>query len=110
MFDLSITEDYYKPIIVKSAFNNSYIQYESKGDKILTISEHLDMITRYLVDMINDHKTQGEWKIQLIMAFNFISCKPDSDETRIMHTKSDNIEIMIGSDTDEVIEDLLNLF
>ena len=64
------------------------------------------MITRYLVDMINDHKTQGEWKIQLIMTINFISSKPDSDETRIMHAKSDNIEIMIGSDTYEVIEEL----
>ena len=37
---------------------------------------------------------------------NFISSKPDSDETRIMHAKIDNIEIMIGSRTDEIIEDL----
>ena len=27
---------------------------------------------------------------------NFTSLKPDSNETRIMHTKSDNEEIMIG--------------
>ena len=33
LFDLSIDEDYYKPIITKGAFNNNYIQYESKGDK-----------------------------------------------------------------------------
>ena len=108
MFDLSISEDYYKPIIVNGAFNNNYIQYESRGDKdkILTISEYLDMIRPYLVDMINEHKSQSEWKIQLSMEINFISSKPDSDETRIMHTKSNNIEIMIGSDTDEVIEEL----
>ena len=107
MFDLSISEDYYKPIIVKSAFNNNYIQYESKGDKnkILTISEYLDMIRPYLVDMINDHKNQSEWKIQLSAAINFISSKQDSDEPCIMDTKSNNIEIIIGSDTDEVIED-----
>ena len=107
MFDLSIT-DYYKPIIVKGAFNNNYIKYESKGDKykILTITEYLDMIRPYLVDMINDHKTQSEWKIQLKAAINFISSKLDSDETRIMNTKSNNIEIMIGSDTNEVIEKL----
>ena len=105
---MSISEDYYKPIIVNSAFNNNYIQYESKGDKdkILTISEYLDMIRPYLVDMINDHKNQNEWKIQLSVAINFISSKPDSDETPIMHTKSDNMEIMIGSDTNEVIEEL----
>ena len=33
LFDLSIDEDYYKPIIAKSAFDGNYIQYESKGDK-----------------------------------------------------------------------------
>ena len=33
LFDLSIDKDYYKPIITKGAFNNNYIQYESKGDK-----------------------------------------------------------------------------
>ena len=33
LFDLLIDEDYYKPIITKVAFNNNYIQYESKGDK-----------------------------------------------------------------------------
>ena len=36
------------------------------------------------------------------MAINFISSK-DSDETRTMHTESKNIEIMIGSKTDEII-------
>ena len=56
--------------------------------------------------MINDHKNQSEWKIQLSAEINFISYKPDSDETHTMHTKSDNLEIMIGSDTNEVIEDL----
>ena len=64
------------------------------------------MIRPYLVDMINDHKNQSEWKIQLSAEINFISYKPDSDETRIMHTKRNDIEIMIGSDTNEVIEDL----
>ena len=64
------------------------------------------MIGPYLVDMINDHKTQSEWKIQLTVAINFISSKPDSDETCIMHAKSNNIEIMIGSETNEVIEEL----
>ena len=32
LFDLSIDEDYYRPIIARGAFNSSYIQYESKGD------------------------------------------------------------------------------
>ena len=106
LFNLSISEDYYKPIIVNSAFNNNYIQYESKGDKILTVEKYLSIIESYLVDLINDHKNQGEWKIQLPAEINFTSSKPDFDETRIMHTKSNNIEITIDSDTDEVIENL----
>ena len=39
------------------------------------------------------------------MAINFISSK-DSNETRTMHTKSNNVEIMMGSETDEIIKDL----
>ena len=64
------------------------------------------MIEPYLVDMINDYKNKGEWKIQLTAEINFISSIPDSNETRIMYTKSINAEFMIGSDTNEVIEEL----
>ena len=108
MFNLSVSEDCYKPIIVNGAFNNNYIKYESKGDKdkILTINEYLDMIRPYLVDIISEHKTKSKLKIQLRMEINFISSKPDSDEIRILHRKSNNIEITIGCDTNEVIEEL----
>ena len=41
------------------------------------------------------------------MAINFISSKAASNETRTMHAKSDNIEIMMGSETDEIIEEPL---
>ena len=66
LFDSSTDKYYYKPIIVNSAFSNNHIQYENKGDKdkILTVDEYLDRIRPYLVDIINDHKTQSEWKIQ----------------------------------------------
>ena len=41
LFDLSIGESYYKPIITEGSLNNNYIQYESRGDKdeILTVDE-----------------------------------------------------------------------
>ena len=39
------------------------------------------------------------------MSINFISSK-DSDETRNMHTKSNKIEIMMGSETDDIIKEL----
>ena len=56
---------------------------------------------------INDLKNQGEWKIQLTMAINFFSSK-DSKEMRTMHKKSDSIEIMVGNETDEIIEELFD--
>ena len=37
LFKLSIYKDFYKPILVKSGYNGNYVQYESKGDKILTL-------------------------------------------------------------------------
>ena len=39
------------------------------------------------------------------MQINFISSK-DSDETCNMHTKSENIEIIIGNGTNDIIEEL----
>ena len=46
----------------------------------------------------------------MIAEINFISLKPGTDETRIMHTRSDNIEIMIGDDNDDIIEELFKSF
>ena len=39
------------------------------------------------------------------MIINFISSK-DSDEIRTMHAKRNNIKIMMGNETDEIIEEL----
>ena len=97
----------FKPTLVKSGYNNNYVQYESKGDNILTVEEYLALIEPYLRELMNYYKNKGEWKIQLTAQINFISLKPDSDETRVMHTRSDNKEFMNGSDTDEIIKELL---
>ena len=111
LFKLSIDKDYYKPILVKSGYNNNYVQYESRGDKILTLKEYLNLIEKYLRKLINYYKNNnGELKVQLIAEINFISLKPGSDETRIMHMRSDNEEFMNGSDTDEIIEGLFESF
>ena len=110
MFKLPIDEDYYKPALVKSGYNNNYIQYESNGDKILTVKEYLSLIESSLADMINNYKSKGEWKIQLTAEINFTSLKPDSNEKRIMYTKSDNVEIRIADDTNDVIKELVKSF
>ena len=82
-----INEDYYKSIKTKGAFNNNYIEYESRGDKDkrLSVREYLYMIIPYLENMINNYKApirdsngviieddlSREWKIQLTMQINF---------------------------------------
>ena len=89
-------------------------------EKNLSIKEYIDIIRPYLSDIINNHKALGEWKIRssniitdhktqkewiilLTMATGFISSE-DSDETCTMHTKNDNIEIMMSSERDEIIK------
>ena len=110
VFKISIDKDYYKPKLNKSGYNKNYVQYESKGEKILSLKEYLNLIEKYLRELIEAYKLKGEWKVQLTIEVNFISLKPGSDETRIMYTRSDNIEIMFGDDNDDIIEQLLMIF
>ena len=104
-------EDHYKPVRIDNSFSSNYIKYKSNGDKdkALSVKDYLDEIKQYLSDIINDHKTQREWKIYLIIAINFFSPK-DSEETRTMYSKSDNTEVMTGNETEKIIEDLFDSF
>ena len=97
-----------------------------RENKTLSIKEYLNMIRPYLKDIINDHKTQGkwkvhsgntvidykthgEWKIKLTMIINFISPK-DSDEIRTLRTNSHNIDIMMVNKIDKTIDELFKPF
>ena len=53
--------------------------------------------------MINKSNIHGEWKIQLTMTIDFISFK-DSNETRIIHSMSNSIEIMMVSEIDSLFQ------
>ena len=106
LFKISIDQDYYKPKLNKNGCNKNYAQYESKGDKILSLKEYLNLIEKYLRELIEEYKLKGEWKVQLTIEVNFISLKPGSDETRIMYTRSDNIEIMFDDNNDDIIKQL----
>ena len=89
-------EIYYKPVRVSNFWSNNYIEYERNGDrnKTLSVEEYLNKIRPYLKEIINNLKKFDMWKIQLTIANNFI----------FTHAKSDNIEIMINNEADEVIE------
>ena len=57
------------------------------------MKEYLDKIKPYLKDILNNLKKSDTWKIKLTIAINFTSSE-DIDEERVMHSKSDNMEIM----------------
>ena len=59
--------------------------------------------------MIDNHKAHGEWKIQLIIRIIFVSSL-DTNKIHTIHTKSDNVEIMSGTETNEAINGLFNSF
>ena len=72
--------------------------------------------------MINNHKASikhpngiiiednihGEWKIQLTIQINFISF--ETGEIRTMNSKRDNVKIVMGIETDDIINELFKSF
>ena len=92
----------YEPVLIKSGFDNNYLEYISNGNDSLSFNKYLELIKPYLNDLINVYKAKGEWKLQI-----FVSQKPGSDETHTMFTRSTPEEFMIGSETEEVAENLI---
>ena len=112
MFYESSKEGHYKPILVKSSFKGNYKYYESRGDKEkrLSVRQYLNKIVPHLYDLINNLRIPRRvWKIQISMRINFISSK-DTAETRIIYVWSDNVSIIWGSDTDDIIRELFRSF
>ena len=108
--------DYYKPLLVKTAFKEDkedessyrigYKLYDSRGNKnkLSSAEQSLFKIKPYLRDLINEHKTpeSGEWKIQLNMHTSFISSK-GTGETRNINILSDNEKIMWAYKTKDIV-------
>ena len=112
LFDKAIEENYYKPIFVKSSHKGNYKHYENNGDieKKLSAYQYLNKTRPYLYDLINDHRiARRVWKIQINMYVNLISSK-DTGETCIYYIWSNNVSIMQGRDTNDIIKELFASF
>ena len=115
MFDNINDNDYYKPILVQNSFDENYKYYESRGDKDkkLLIEQYLDMIKPCLSDLINENKVIennfNEWKVQINMRVNFVSSN-DTGEIRAKFVLSDNEEIRLGNQTEDIVKTLINSF
>ena len=93
---------------VNNFWDNSYIEYESNGDKNknLSLYEYLNKIETYLKNIIINFKNSDAWKIQLAIAINFISSK-DTEEEPVMHSNSDSIKFTSYSKVNEVVNELI---
>ena len=93
------------------AINNT--KAEVIKTKKLSIEQYLKMIKLYLIDLINENKaietSSNEWKIQINMHINFVSSN-ETVEVRTVFVWSDNEEIRLGNETDDIIKRLLNSF
>ena len=65
-------DDYYKPTLVRFAFDNNFEEYKISGDKNknLTLNKDIAMIKPQLVNLIKEkeNSTKDEQNVQLIMA------------------------------------------
>ena len=71
------------------------------------------MIKLYLNGIINENKAtendSNEWKIQINMHVNFVSSN-DTGEIGTIFVLSDNEEIRLGTETDDIIKGRINSF
>ena len=97
LFEYEEEENYYKPLRVSNFWSNNYIEYKSSCDrnKTLSVEEYLNKIRSYLEDIIINLRKSDTWKIQLTIANKFVS-SIDNDKERVIHSKSDKIEIIIN--------------
>ena len=95
------------PTAIAQAFDSSYGKYDTIGDKTSSIGQYFSKIMYYLRKLINDYKQKDEWKVQLSIQVTFSSII-DENKTDIMHTKSDNVELLKGYSTSDVINMLYN--
>ena len=104
-------DDYSQPKKVKKAFDGGYILYESIGDTYgrLSINEYFNIIKPYLKDLIDDHNSKDKWKIQLSMRVVFVSFT-DVNKTHEIYSKSNNITVMRGVETEDITNELFNTF
>ena len=100
-------KDYYKLVRIFYTFSNNYIEYESISDKNKTLStkEYPEEIQSHLKDIINNLKMFDRWRNKLLIAINFMSSK-GIGEKPIMHSKTDNIAILVTKEGDEAIKEL----
>ena len=50
----------YEPLLIKTGFDNNYLEYMINGNKSLSFNEYLELLKPYLYDLINVYKAKEE--------------------------------------------------
>ena len=86
------------------------MKLEETKDKELSIKQYLYTVIASLANLVNNKENdRAEWKIQLNMALNFISTD-DTGKNRTFYVHSDNEEIRLGNEADNIISSLFKSF
>ena len=72
----------------------------------MSLDEYLKKIKTCLRNIIFDLQSSDTWKIQLIIAINFIFSK-DTEQERVMYSVSDNIKFTSYKEANENVNELL---
>ena len=91
-------DDNLKPKGRNNFWKNNHIEYQSSGDKSLSLSEYLNKIKTHLKNIIKDFQ---HLRIQLTAAINFTSLK-DASEEREMYVMSGNVKFKFYNDVNIV--------
>ena len=75
----------------------------------LSINKHLNEIKSLFRVIIINLQKSVTFKIQLTTPINFTSSK-DNDEERVRHSKNNNIDFVILSDANEVVDKFFESF
>ena len=99
-------DDYYKPILTRSLFNNGSQRYYFRGDpdQNMSVTSCFDKIISYLRVLIDKNKLY-EQKIQLDMGINMVHI---SEQKRITHFSKSNIVICLPSSDTKNNKSIIN--
>ena len=107
--DKDSDEDYYRLELINTAFKNNYFHYQtgSNGKHMLSPNEYFKKDKPALIKLINKHKNSHSHKIQLAMKVILTPIQVVNDERKLF-AETKNVEMIHGSNSDEVFNELLD--
>ena len=99
-------DNYYRPILASSLFNNGHQRYHFRRDpdRNMSVITYFNKIVPYLRALIDENKLFVQ-KIQLDIGINMVHI---SEQKRITHfSKSDNVICLPSSNTIDIVNQLL---